>query len=145
MALNLRSTLIAAPVLITLAILAAPAAYSAAVENYDIQGEKVRIRKTYKDGDTIRFCLTRANSVKNVKWIKLLNKDGHGVALLEINGKSDAPVCATVSREALPGGFRYEMWKRRLLFFDTYLNGVDVTYPGLAPLARLDVHWLGEN
>ncbi|MBF0633717.1 MAG: hypothetical protein HQK85_03575, partial [Nitrospinae bacterium] len=77
-----------------------------------------------------------------LKALKLFDNSGKGIAIIEVSDSAPGPVCASFKRENLLEGFRFELFKRKYLFVNSFLSGTDVAYSGASPLARMDFHWI---
>jgi hypothetical protein len=113
-----------------------------AVETISVGGDNLKIKKTYKDGDTIKFCVSKSRLASGLKTLKVFNNAGVGVAVIEVTDAAPGPVCASFQRQDLMDGFRFELFKRTFFLFNSLLAGTDVAYPGAPPLERMDFHWL---
>lgn len=112
-----------------------------AVENMSAGGDNLKIRKTYKNGSTIKFCVSKSREATGLKTLKLFDNAGKGIALIEVSDSAPGPVCASFKRLELLDGFRFELFKRKILV-NSFLSGTDVAYSGSSPLARMDFHWV---
>jgi hypothetical protein len=113
-----------------------------AVETMSVGGDNLKIKKTYKDGPTIKFCVSKSRLASGLKTLKVFNNAGVGIALIEVTDSAPGPVCASFQRQDLMDGFRFELFKKKFLLFNSFLSGTDVAYPGTPPLERMDFHWL---
>jgi hypothetical protein len=113
-----------------------------AVETMSAGGDNLKIKKTYKDGPTIKFCVSKSREAAGLKTLKLFDNAGKGIALIEVSDSSPGPVCASFHRQDLLDGFRFELFKRKFFLLNSFLSGTDVAYPGASPLARMDFHWI---
>ncbi|MDP2816495.1 MAG: hypothetical protein Q8O19_07430, partial [Rectinemataceae bacterium] len=113
-----------------------------AVETMSAGGDNLKIKKTYKDGFTIKFCVSKSRDAAGFKTLKLFDNVGKGIALIEVSDSAPGPVCASFKRQDLLEGFRFELFKRKYLLVNSFLSGTDVAYYGASPLARMDFHWI---
>ena len=116
-----------------------------AVETMSVGGDNLKIKKTYKDGATIKFCVSKSRSASGVRTLKVFNNGGAGIALIEVTDSAPGPVCASFLRQDLMDGFRFELFKRRFFLFNSLLSGTDVAYHGVPPLERMDFHWIDSD
>ncbi|MBI5815127.1 MAG: hypothetical protein HZB29_05905 [Nitrospinae bacterium] len=143
--IHFKSLIVRASVfLAALTVLSSPAAMCAAVETFTLKNDTVKIKKTYRNGDKVKFCISKTSAVKNWKGVKLFHKDGKPIVTLTIEGEDNGPFCATLDRATLKSGFRYELWRRERTLLESYLSGTDVAYPGHLPLGRMEYHWVKE-
>lgn len=112
-----------------------------AVESMSAGGDNLKIKKTYKDGSTIKFCVSKSRAAAGLKTLKLFDNAGKGIARIEVSDSAPGPVCASFKRQDLLDGFRFELFKRKILV-NSFLSGTDVAYSGSSPLARMDFHWV---
>ena len=131
--------------LVVVVALAAGETMAAAVETMDFINDTVKVKKTYKDGAEVKFCISKTSKVTNWKGVKLYRKNGAEIVTLKIEGEDNGPFCATVKRSSVEGGFRYEFWRKDALFSESYISGTDVAYFGRTPLARIEYHWVKER
>lgn len=113
-----------------------------AVETVFVGGDKLKIKKTYKNGSTIKFCVSKSRSAAGLRALKVFDKGGVGIAFIEVSDSSPGPVCASFNRRDITDGFRFELFKRSFFLFNSFLSGTDVAYSGAPPLERMDFHWL---
>ena len=113
-----------------------------AVETMSVGGDKLKIKKTYKNGVTIKFCVSKAREAAGLRALKVFDNAGKGVALIEVSDSAPGPVCASFNRRDIMNGFRFELFKRNFSLFNSFLSGTDVAYSGVTPLARMDFHWI---
>lgn len=116
-----------------------------AVEAMSVGGDNLKIKKTYKDGPTIKFCASKSRGASGLRTLKVFNNSGKGIALIEVTDSAPGPVCASFQRQDMMDGFRFELFKRRFLLFDSFLSGTDVAYYGEPPLERMDFHWINAD
>lgn len=116
-----------------------------AMETMSVGGDSLKIKKTYKDGATIKFCVSKSRSTSGVRTLKVFNNAGDGIALIEVTDSAPGPVCASFQRLDLMDGFRFELFKRDFSLLNSFLSGTDVAYYGAPPLARMDFHWIKSN
>lgn len=113
-----------------------------AVETMSAGGDNLKIKKTYKDGSTIKFCVSKSREAAGLKTLKVFNNAGKGIALIEVSESAPGPICASFKRLDLMDGFRFELFKRKNVLFNSFLSGTDVAYLGASPLERMDFHWI---
>ena len=133
--------------LMAIAVAVSLAGYSGTAEGHAVEsmsagGDNLKIKKTYKDGPTIKFCVSKSRAATGLKTLKVFDNAGKGIALIEVSDSAPGPVCASFLRRDLMDGFRFELFKRSFLLFNSFLSGSDVAYPGVTPLERMDFHWI---
>lgn len=137
----MKALLMAIAAVVSLAV-AVGTAEGHAVETMSLGGDKLKIKKTYKNGSTIKFCVSKSRSAVGLRALKVIDKDGASIALIEVSDSAPGPICASFNRRDIMDGFRFELFKRNFSLFNSFLSGTDVGYSGAPPLERMDFHWL---
>ncbi|MBF0634342.1 MAG: hypothetical protein HQK85_06785 [Nitrospinae bacterium] len=113
-----------------------------AVEIMSFGGDNLKMEKTYRDGDTIEFCVSKSTLATGLKMLKVFNHAGSSIAHIEVTDAAPGPVCASFLRQSLLYGFRFELFGRQSAMSHLPMSGMNVRYLGISPLEHMGFHWL---